>query len=158
MIEFKIYLLALIMLPLLLIGCGRDEVQAENSLEGDWEVVAITSYYGEFSTTSFDATEIIADSGQLGSFSFGADSVDYAFTRNDTLFTGSMAWNLAFEKVNSGFTRTNQFTLNIEDEFLFNVSFEDDTKNSEKDATNIDLIQNREGDSELLIEMSLEKR
>ena len=158
MIQFKIYMLSLIMLPFLLIGCSRDEIQAENSIEGEWDVVAITSYYGDFSETSFNTTETIPESGQLGSFNFAADSVDYEFTRNDTLFVGRMAWDLAFEKVNAGFTRTNQYTLSIEDQFLFDVSFEDNTKNSEKDATNLQLVENREGDSQVLIEMSLEKR
>ncbi|MFK7923175.1 MAG: hypothetical protein AB8H47_14525 [Bacteroidia bacterium] len=158
MIQFKIYALSLIILPFLLIGCSRDEIQAENSLEGDWDVVAITSYYGDFSETSFNATETIPESGQLGSFNFAADSVDYTFTRNDTLFTGSMAWDLTFEKVNAGFTRANQFTLSIGEEYLFDVSFEDETKNSEKEATSLQLTDKREGDYEVFIKMSLEKR
>lgn len=155
--SFKFQALLLLILPLIFIGCSRDLIQAENSLEGDWTVVAITSYYGDFDRNSFNATETVLDSGMLGSFNFSEGVVDYSFSRNDSSFAGSSNWTLESEKVNAGFTRVLEFTLDIEDNFLFEVEFENQTKNAEKEATNVRFRENATGPSELLIELTLEK-
>ncbi len=141
-----------------LASCTKDQVQAENSLEGIWEVTLIRSNYGMFSETVFNATESIEESGELGTFNFMEDVVQYSFTRNDTLFNETSSWRIDLEKVNSGFTRVNEFTLDIEDQFLFDVRFEDETSNAEKDAKNVSLTQIPQDNSGILIEIILEKR
>lgn len=146
------------MIALVCISCQNDEVQAEESLEGVWDIVSITSYYGQFSETSFDASETVSESGQLGTFEFIQDSVAYSFTRHDTAYAGNMSWILELEKVRSGFSRENQFTLTVEDRFVFNVSFEDETRNAEKDATTTAFVTIPEEGSSVFVEMSLEKR
>ena len=115
-------------------ACKKDEIQAEDSIEGVWDIIEITSLYAEFSENGFDPSETISETGQLGTFTFMQNSVDYTFTRNDTLYSGSKSWNLELEKIREGFSKVNDFTLSIEDDFLFDVTFEDGTKNSEKNA------------------------
>lgn len=146
------------LIALACISCQNDEVQAEESLEGIWDIVSLTSYYGEFSETRFDASETVSESGQLGTFEFVQDSVAYSFTRNDTAYAGNVAWVLELEKVRSGFSRENQFTLTVEDRFVFNVSFEDETRNAEKDATTTAFVTIPEEGSSVFLELSLEKR
>lgn len=143
---------------LIFISCNNDEVQAENSLEGLWEINRINSRYGTFTANSFNPTETVSDSGQLGTFLFGEETVDYSFMRNDSLFTGDGSWTLDLEKVNAGFFKVNQFTLSIEDQFLFDVTFEDDTKNAEKKATNITLVETPTNGFGVSIELFLEKK
>lgn len=146
------------MIALACISCQQDEVQAEESLEGVWDIVSLTSYYGEFSETSFDASETVSESGQLGTFEFVEDSVAYSFTRNDTAYVGNVSWILELKKVRSGFSRENQFTLTLENRFVFDVSFEDETRNAEKDATTTAFITIPGEESSVFVEMSLEKR
>ncbi|MEL7531942.1 MAG: hypothetical protein AAFN10_11565 [Bacteroidota bacterium] len=149
-------LLVIFVLPILF-SCNRNQIQAENSLEGDWTVVAINSYYGNFDSLSFDVNETIEESGNLGSFSFSERTVDFSFTRNDTLFSANTNWTLSAAKVNAGFFRVPAFSLELEDEYAFDVSFEDETKNAERDAANVRFNSNLAGPSAVYIEMSLEK-
>lgn len=151
-------ILLTILIALGFVSCASDEVQAEESLEGIWDIVAITSYYGAFSATGFTASETLTESGQMGTFEFVQDSVAYSFTRNETAYAGHVAWVLDLEKVRSGFSRENQFTMRIEDRFLFDVSFEDETRNAEKEARAVSFIEILESEVRLLVEMALEKR
>ncbi len=140
-------------------SCEKDEKQAVNSLEGEWNVVAINSIYGEFLENGFIPDETIAEEGQLGTFHFMESKVDYNFVRNDTTYSGNSLWSLEASKVNDGFVRTNQFTLSIENEFLFDVTFGDATKNSEKNATEATLVQSpTETGYGVQIEISLQKK
>lgn len=139
-------------------SCSRDEVQARQSLEGSWNVVEITSIYGEFSGNGFNPTQTIRETGALGSFDFSASTVDYSFTRNDTLFSGSAPWTLIYEKVNSGFIRVPQFELEIEGKFLFEVSFGDQTKNAEKNATEATFRETPGSGMGVGIELRVEKQ
>ena len=148
----------LVFITLLFNSCRKDEVQAERSLEGTWNVTAITSWYGLLDETSFNAEETIEESGQLGTFEFGATSVDFNFTRNDTLYTGSSTWELHLAKVQSGFFRVNEFTLEIDGEFTYDVTFEDATRNAERNANSLTFIEEQFGDPGVLIEMILEKQ
>lgn len=139
-------------------ACNKDEIQAEKSIEGNWKVVEITSYYGEFfSNGGFDPSETILDSGDLGSFNFSENFVDYSFTRNDTLFSGNGSWVLELEKVNQGFTKVNKFTLTIEGHFEFDVAFEDQTKNAEKNAKELTFMEYPTSGFGVGIELKLEK-
>ena len=150
-------LLGIIIIPFIFTSCKKDEVQAAESLNGIWDVIGISSYYGDFSNNGFNPTETIEEDGQLGTFNFMEDSVDFNFTRNDTLFAGVGAWDIDVERVNAGFVRVPVFTLSIENHFLFDVSFGDETRNSEKNATTATFVTTPTGLG-VLIEMSLEKR
>lgn len=111
-------------------ACTQDEIQAEKSMLGIWNVTEIRSIYG------FASSEIITEQGSLGFFHFEEDLVDFSFTRNDTLYRGNATWHVNAEKVRSGFVRETIFRLTIEDEFIFDIQFEDGTNNSEKNAQN----------------------
>ena len=139
-------------------SCNKDEIQAVDSIEGEWNVIAISSLYGEFFESSFSASDKISESGQMGTFHFMEDSVDFNFMRNDTLYAGKAAWHLDLKKVNQGFFRTNEFTLTIEDYFLLDVTFEDGTRNSEKNANRVTFIETPTTGFGVLIEMLLEKK
>ena len=151
-------LIVLLIAFLLFASCNRDEVQAKKSLEGEWVVSEIHSSYGEYSVNGFLSSNDVSEKGELGSFNFLAETVEYSFTRNDTTYAGNEPWNLAFEKVNAGFTRANKFTLTIGAEFIFDVSFEDATKNAEKNATNATFEQSPDFDNEVLIVLIMNKK
>lgn len=147
-------------LAVLFTACNRDEVQARKSIEGEWEVTTITSTYGESTQNGFSSDSSFSETGALGTFDFGDESVAYAFTRRDTAFAGSTDWTLVVEKVNSGFTKVNQSTLTLENEFTFDVQFEDGTKNAEKKAEYATFTQTLENGSGpgVLIQLSLDKK
>jgi len=155
--RFLIPTLGFIFLSLLVISCNRDEKQATASIEGDWNVTAITSQYGNFTNNAFDPTDEISESGELGTFKFKESTVDFSFTRNDTLYTGNESWTLVAEKVNSGFTRVTEFSLTIDNQFDFKVFFEDQTKNSEKNAQNATFLETPSSGFGVSIDISLEK-
>lgn len=140
-------------------SCEKDEKQAINSLEGEWDVVSINSIYGEFLENGFSPDETISEEGQLGTFHFMESTVEYEFERNDTTYSGNSPWSLEVSKVNNGFIKTNQFTLSIENHFLFDVTFGDATKNSEKNANEAKLVQSpTETGYGVQIEISLKKK
>ncbi|MFK7756853.1 MAG: hypothetical protein AB8B53_07970 [Flavobacteriales bacterium] len=128
------HILIVVCLNLLISGCNKDESQALKSIEGDWKVVEITRSLGEFTSTSFNAFETTVEKGDLGSFQFGEDEVQYNFISLDSTYHSSTLWSLDVEKVNSGFTRVNRFALDIEGLGMYDVLFEDGTRNSEKKA------------------------
>jgi hypothetical protein len=138
-------------------SCEKDEVQATNSIIGNWSVVEITSLYAEFTNNGFNPIETISEQGLLGTFTFDQDSVAFTFTRNDTLFTGNSTWELTTERVNSGFTQVTEFTLSIDNEFVFDLEFEDGTLNSEKDAQELTFTNNPTNGNGVLINMVVEK-
>ncbi len=151
------FLLITLFFSVLFLGCGKDKVQAEKSLDGIWEVTAINSQYGTFTGSSFVSTETVSDAVALGTFNFQEGTVEYTFTRNDSLFEGTSAWTLDLERVNAGFNKVNKFTLSMEDQFLFDVTFEDDTKNAEKDAQSMTLREEPTSASPIYIEVFLRK-
>ena len=145
-------------IPITFLSCNKDEIQAEKSLEGGWDVIEITSIYGEFFENGFDPSETITESGALGTFDFTGDSVDFDFTRNDTSYTGTGKWNIIAERIREGFIRVPEFTITIENQFLFEAHFDDGTKNSEKNANRVSFVQTPINGIGVLIEMFLEKR
>lgn len=151
----KILLISLAFL--FLMSCNKDERQAINSVEGVWDLTEITSVYGSFQNTTFVSNSEIRERGNLGVFNFSEETVDYNFTRNDTTYTGNANWNLVTERVNSGFTRTNKHTLTIRENFIFDVTFEDATRNSEKNATEMTFVKTATLDDAVFIEMKLRK-
>ncbi len=156
--HFIIKVLLILMLTSSWFACQKnDELQAEDSLMGVWDIVTVSSIYGAFFENGFDPAETILESAPIGTFHFKTDAVEYNFTRNDTLFTGTASWQLELEKVRSGFFRENKFTLTIEDHFLFDVSFGDSTRNAEKKATIATFLERPSSGFGVLIEISLEK-
>ncbi|MEL6588961.1 MAG: hypothetical protein AAFQ87_04325 [Bacteroidota bacterium] len=147
----------LLLLSLSLFSCQREEIQALESLEGEWNVVAIESLYGAFTRTTGNATEIVEDAGQLGTMTFEEETVRFTFTRNDTLFSGTSDWELAYEKVRSGFFRVPQYTLTIDELGEFDVAFEDGTNNSQRNAESAEFRQNTIEPSERVLIFNLEK-
>ncbi|MEL6845309.1 MAG: hypothetical protein AAFP02_19050, partial [Bacteroidota bacterium] len=85
------------------------------------------------------------------------ETVRFTFTRNDTLFSGTSDWELAYEKVRSGFFRVPQYTLTIDELGEFDVAFEDGTNNSQRNAESAEFRQNTIEPSERVLIFNLEK-
>lgn len=149
--------LIIVMINCLIVSCNKDERQATNSVEGIWNITAITTIEGEFTNGTFVSTSQETETGQLGIFNFIEEAVDYNFTRMDSTYVGNATWFLMTEKVNSGFTRVNEHTLTITDNFIFDVTFEDDTKNAEKNATKMTFIKDATIDDVVWMSLTLEK-
>lgn len=156
--QSNIRILSTIMILCLFFACAKDEKQAASSIKGDWEITAINSIYGDFSGNGFAPDTTIEESGELGTFMFNDDMVEFNFTRNDTIYVGNGAWDIKAKKVNSGFTKVTQFTLDIDTHFQFDVSFEDGTKNSEKKATSATFVEMPDDGYGVLMELFLEKK
>ncbi len=132
--------LSLLLLPVLLLtGCSKDDLtQGQKSLEGEWSVNMILTDYG---IDGAGNPIFKRETGALGSLTFSQNQVNYFFTRNDTVYSGDGEWDLHVEKVNSGFTKTNKWTLVIANDFIFDVIFDDETSNSEKDANAMEFTE-----------------
>ncbi|MEL6698532.1 MAG: hypothetical protein AAFP89_19960 [Bacteroidota bacterium] len=148
----------LLTIGFLLTSCNRDEIQAQKSLVGSWDVTAITSIYMTPPGMGNNPRDKVNEEGSLGTFEFTEDSVHFSFTRNDTLYAGNAAWLLDQTRVRQGFFRVNQFTLGITNQFLFDVTFEDQTVNSEKNATYMTFFDEPTEGEGVWFSISLEKR
>lgn len=149
---------------ILMSSCQDDEVQAFNSLKGSWKVTQATTSYAVFTefegqilgNGGIDSSHV--DSGNLGFFNFMNDEADFSYTRKGTLREGRGNWILEACKVRVGFFRTTEFSLEIQNHFLFDVQFEDGTRNSEKNAKYITLSQYpTEPGPGMFLELMLEK-
>lgn len=148
----QLTLLFLIFSILIFSHCQNNLVQAEKSLNGEWNVTSINIQKGLFSNNTFQETESFNEPGQLGTFNFNEDNVSFKFKLADLSYEDDTSWQLKYEKINSGFVRVPDYKLSLGNGFLFDVSFEDATKNSEKNANKVTLTQiPNEGDTELLI-------
>lgn len=156
--QFKFCLTLISFFSLTLIACNRDQVQATHSIEGTWDIVSITTIKGEFSPSSVNETSRQEETGQLGTFTFGEETVSFEYTRESTLYVGNEDWELTSDKVNDGFTRVRRFDLKIDNQFVFDVRFEDDTKNAENDADNMTFLETPVDSTDRLVIMELEKR
>ena len=148
----------LLLIGLTLASCNRDEIQAQKSLVGSWDVTAITSIYIPPPGVRNDPSDRVDEAGALGTFEFTEDSVYFSFTRNDTLYTGNSAWLLDRTRVREGFFRVNRFTLGIANQFLFDVTFGDRTANSEKNATSVTFLNDLLNGGTVWYTISLEKQ
>ncbi len=147
---------SLLLVSLMLIACVKDEKQASNSIEGLWQVNEMITIYA-YDNGGFLDEDVVEEQGDLGSFDFGENIVDYEFIRNDTLFSGQENWTLSTERVNEGFIRVTKFTLKVGERFEFDVAFGDQTKNAEKNATEMRLIQMPGEQEEVYFQMMMEK-
>lgn len=65
------------------------------NIPGEWEVFQTTTLFAEFLENGFNPTEPpIEESGDLGFFDFSKTTVNYAFVRNDSLFSGSGSYSV----------------------------------------------------------------
>ena len=136
-------ILSLLVVIALLSSCLDEGVKANESIPGLWKVTSIKSFYGQFSDNGgHSGLDIKSEEGDLGYFYFttGAD-VNYKFLRNDTTYENSANWNLQSrdERV-SGFKVT-KYTLEISNDFEFEVEFGDGSKNSQVRARQLELTQ-----------------
>lgn len=152
------FLLGCLIILISFAACRNEEDEAINSIRGSWEVTNITSSYGHFRENGWTSSETISEMGELGRFEFSEDSVAFEFTRNDTLYTGNDAWSLTTERVNAGFAKVTVYTLIIDNHFILDVEFEDGTKNSERNAENVNFIETPEIGFGVLIEFELDKQ
>ena len=74
------------------------------------------------------------------------------------MYNGSSNWILTHEKVNSGFTQTNKFNITIGNKFDFYITYEDQTKNAEKDAKYVTLSQTLIEGNGVMILLKLDKK
>ncbi|MDP5120941.1 MAG: hypothetical protein NWQ46_05070 [Spirosomaceae bacterium] len=144
---------------LLLNSCNIDEIQAKNSVEGRWEITDTVYTTGKFSGNTFESVgSSTIQNGQLGYFDFGSEKVAYSYFVGEENFSGIEPWELSTKKVNAGFTRVNAHTLTIGDKFIFDVTFEDDTKNAERKATSMTFIKNPTEEKPIFIQTALLKK
>jgi len=141
----------------LILSCQKDERQATKSLEGNWKVVTVETIYGSQSEFGFSVDSSFLSTGDLGSFDFSDDHVDYKFIAHNVSFDGNSNWTLEADKVNEGFVRVNQFILTIEDDFVFDVDFGNSTKNSEKNATQAVFNEKTSSGKDFMLYLELEK-
>ncbi len=142
---------------LVIYGCSKDDLQAERSLKGKWTIYRIRSQYGTFFQNGFDPSDEVDESGQLGSFNFTQDSVVFNFQRNDTLYSGDTTWKLSSQKIRQGFFRESEFMVIIKGHYNFNVIFEDGSRNAEKNARELTLIEVPTEGYGVLIEIFMRK-
>ncbi|MEM6844466.1 MAG: hypothetical protein AAF632_19760 [Bacteroidota bacterium] len=144
----------ILLLFLIVSACKEDDTsQGVDSLQGVWQVNEAISIYDNSGNNRVD------EAGNLGQFIFGSDTLRFEYTRNDTLYQGVERWQLQRSRENQGFSRVNVFTLIIENHDTFICEFGDQTRNSEKNATNITLRREPEENSQdTWIELSLSKQ
>jgi len=66
---------------------------------------------------------------------------------------------LTLEKVNSGFTKTNSWVLDLDEQKSYRVTFEDDTKNAERKAEEVTLrMEPTEIGPGMIVELILNKQ
>jgi len=135
---FRYALLASVFL-LIFTSCEKQNLKrAEKSLDGSWRVIKTYSAYGEKMELGTQTDEEFTEEGDLGSFTFNDASVDYNYTRLDTLYEADSNWKLSREKVNAGFTKAEQYKLNFDNKNYI-CRFGDETKDAEKKATELTL-------------------
>ncbi len=154
----QIVVTLLLLVTLTWSACDKDEEQGIESIQGEWTITSIKSFYGEFTGNGHNGLDVVEESGELGTFSFGNSTAEFNFIRNDTTYTGNGDWVMTLEKVNAGFSKENLFTLSIDNHFTFEVEFEDGTSNAEKNATSATFITTPPAGFGVMIEMELEKQ
>jgi len=130
-------LLILSILLFVFSACEKQNIKrAEKSLAGNWTVTKIYTAYGEKMELGTQTNKEFTEEGDLGTFAFNKSTVDYNYTRLDTLNESNNDWELIREKVNAGFTNAEQYILII-DTTKYICRFGDETKDAEKKATDI---------------------
>ena len=121
-------------------ACQKANLRAgETSLQGDWRVTEIISISGERLASGIVNSTDSIEMGTLGNFRFSEEEVSYTYTRLDSLYEGTTAWELERERVNEGFVRVEKYRLLLE-QGIFDCAFGDETSDAERDATKVRLV------------------
>ncbi len=113
---------------LTLFSCQDDLSIAEKSLIGQWTI------YKVYSNDNIQE-------GDFGTFNFKKDgTISVALTSSFLNLNSLESWDLNHQRVNSGFVKVDEFTLNISSLGTFNCAFEDQTNDAHKNAKNIALL------------------
>ncbi|MEM1328022.1 MAG: hypothetical protein AAGI23_18830 [Bacteroidota bacterium] len=113
---------------------------AEDSLEGDWQVVRMEQTIGERVELGVQVDSFLEFTGQLGAFSFQEEVVSYTFSVGDSVYQAmAIPWTLTREKRSEGFGRVEQYTLSTP-ELVARCEFGDQTSDAEQNATQVLLI------------------
>lgn len=122
---------------LLTSSCQKQNLKnANNSLEGTWEVAEVFSDQKDGSGIHGDGRHW--ENGELGIFTFTENNVTYSFTRLDSTYAETTDWNLTREKVKEGFHKVENYTLRIGNR-NYDCEFGNGTSDAEKNATNATL-------------------
>lgn len=133
------YVLLILLFSFLASSCEkRDLSQGEKSIEGTWTVSEMNVAYGRATNLSSFIDTVLTFTDGLGSFDFTDEKVTWTFEPGDSISINDENWDLTTHKENSGFTRVRVFTL-ITDSFEFDCVFDNETKNSEKNAEKLRL-------------------
>jgi len=93
----RLFLIIVTILPIALFTSCTTSFQDRQikNIPGEWEVFQTTTLFAEFLENGFNPTEPpIEESGDLGFFDFSKTTVNYAFVRNDSLFSGSGSYSV----------------------------------------------------------------
>lgn len=130
----------LILFATKLTSCTEEEIEAKESVIGEWKVTSIESLYGVFTTNGHNGLTPVNEAGNLGFFNFSeSGELTYSFTRNDTLYQNTTEWKLHSTKERVGFNNVTKHKLDVAGFLNFEVMFGDGTKNSARNASEIEL-------------------
>ncbi len=125
---------------LLFVGCSNPIDDGLDSLEGYWTIGKIVEIENEIlSQGTFNISQVENDM-PIGFFNFLERELSYEYSLSTGTYMGSESYVLNHERVNSGFTKIDQFTLIIGTR-SFDITFGDETKNSFQNATQITLTE-----------------
>jgi len=135
--------IALALICISVSSCEKDELQGTESLRGNWTVTQIKSYYGEFTENGHNGLDVLEESDDLGYFNFSNGSMEYNYTRNDTVYSGQGPWDLtASSRRQMMVFKEVDFSLKVpNNDVNFEATFGGGARNSEKDATKVELYQ-----------------
>ena len=105
------------------ISCIEDAIEFEKKLYGSWTVDRIESLYGDFRETGWTWESSVVNEGGNSFFNFNSNIVSYSILRNDTLFEDSGEWYIQIKKIRSGFVREPEYSLIINNNFSYKVTF-----------------------------------
>ena len=134
-------ILKLFLLFIISSSCNKVNLRnGEASLTGNWQVEKVI--YGEANRNEFGGIGFEAlneAEGALGTFSFEDQSVSYEYLLGDSLLTGQGDWHLTRFRQQEGFFKVERYYLEI-DGVRYNCEFGDETRDAEKNATQVRLV------------------
>lgn len=136
-----------VMLLVLLVSSCTDPIdQGLDSLEGEWDIDQITIDRSEVRDLGAQTLDELTYVQPDGIFAFTLSEIDYDYTLDGMDTQINESYTLTSEKVNSGFTKVREFTLELETQ-LFDVDFGDGTRDSFEEAEAMVLTEVIEVDS-----------
>lgn len=126
-------------------SCSDPVEKGNQSLVGSWTIAKATELENQPTNSGNLNVSQIENNNPEGEFIFSKDSVKYSYTLPKGVVSSSDSYILHRERVNSGFTKVNLFTIDLGDK-SFALEFGDQTTKSYKDATKIRLTESIESD------------